>query len=66
MKIKVNGKAIEVMEGTTVGSVPALAGISPEGIAIAVENKVIRKADWDTAELNDGDRVTVIKAVCGG
>lgn len=66
MEIKVNGKVYVVNDGTTVGDVPSLAGISPEGIAIAVENKVIRKADWSSTMLNNGDRITVIKAVCGG
>lgn len=36
------------------------------GVAVAVNNKVIRKALWDTTMLSDEDHVTVITAVCGG
>lgn len=36
------------------------------GIAVAVNNKVVRKTDWETAVINPGDNVTVITAVCGG
>ena len=66
MEITVNGKAFEVNDGITVGEIPALAGINSESRAIAVENRVIRKAEWSSTKLNNGDRVTVIKAVCGG
>lgn len=66
MEITVNGKAFEVNDGINVGEIPALAGINSESIAIAVENRVIRKAEWSSTKLNNGDRVTVIKAVCGG
>lgn len=66
MEIKVNGKLIVANEGATVDDVPALAGINREGIAIAVENRVIRKTEWKNTILNNGDRITVIKAVCGG
>lgn len=40
--------------------------IKPEGVAIAVNNKVVRKALWLTTHLAEGDKVTVITAVCGG
>lgn len=36
------------------------------GVAVAVNNKVIRKNLWDATMLSDGDEVTVITAVCGG
>ncbi len=36
------------------------------GVAVAVNNKVVRKADWESATLADGDYITVITAVCGG
>lgn len=66
MEILINGKPVEVKEGITVDEIPAVTGIKAEGIAIAVENRVIRKPEWCSTKLNNGDRVTVIKAVCGG
>ncbi len=36
------------------------------GLAVAVNNKVIRKNFWDSTNLSEGDQVTVITAVCGG
>ncbi len=36
------------------------------GVAVAVNNKVVRKAVWESTTLADGDHITVITAVCGG
>lgn len=40
--------------------------IATTGIAVAVNNKIIRRADWSTTVIADGDALTVITAVCGG
>ncbi|MDE6276891.1 MAG: sulfur carrier protein ThiS [Muribaculaceae bacterium] len=37
-----------------------------DGVAVAVNDKVVRKVDWDSTFLADGDHITVITAVCGG
>ncbi len=36
------------------------------GIAVAVNNKVVRKADWASVQLAEGDHIAIITAVCGG
>lgn len=50
----------------TVRDLLALNQLPATGVAVAVNNKVIRKALWDTTLLSDNDNVTVITAVCGG
>jgi len=43
------------------------AGItSTTGVAVAVNNAVVRRADRTSVLLSEGDRVVVITAVCGG
>lgn len=37
-----------------------------KGIAVAINNKVVRKGDWPSTEVKDGDSIMVIQAVCGG
>ncbi|MGE3801289.1 MAG: sulfur carrier protein ThiS [Candidatus Kapaibacterium sp.] len=43
-------------------------GINPEkpGIAVAVNDTVVRRSDWEKTELADGDHVEVITAMQGG
>ena len=40
--------------------------VSSAGVAVAVNNAVVRRADWAVKTLSDGDKVMVITAVCGG
>ena len=37
-----------------------------QGIAVAVENRVVPRQKWSETELADGMKITVIQAVCGG
>lgn len=67
MKLFVNQKEFTAAVDTlTVAGLSQLMQLPAVGVAVAVNNKVVRKAEWDTFALNDGDSVTVITAVCGG
>lgn len=39
---------------------------SSRGMAIAINNQVIPKTTWEKYNLNENDRVTIIKATQGG
>jgi sulfur carrier protein len=43
------------------------AGIeTPQGIAIALNGRVVRRRDWAATPLADGDRVEIVRAMQGG
>lgn len=67
MEITVN-KVPRVFDGVSkaLPEVIAECGMPIKGIAVAINNKVVRKADWETTEVCEGDNVTIIQAVCGG
>ena len=67
MKIEINGKEI-VVEGDsiTIGDLLSNCGIDGKGRAAAVGNRVVPKREWQEFIVEDGMKVTVIKAVCGG
>lgn len=66
MKIELNKKEIEVGENSTLNDLVIDMNIPQKGVAIAINNRVIGKDNWHTTILNGGDKVTIIKAVCGG
>lgn len=66
MKIYINHKEYEVAEGSTLGQVLAAQGLDGAGYAVAIGSKVVRKDERASTVLSDGERITVIKAVCGG
>ena len=37
-----------------------------QGIAIALNGRVVRKADWSHTPLSEGDRVEIVRAMQGG
>ncbi|MEH3117553.1 MAG: sulfur carrier protein ThiS [Methylorubrum populi] len=39
---------------------------SPEGIAIAVNGRVVRRSAWPETALNEGDRIEIVRAMQGG
>lgn len=66
MKVSVNGEARELPDGITVGALLESLGAARSGIAVARNDRVVRRAEYDTHALADGDSVEIIKAVAGG
>jgi sulfur carrier protein len=67
MNVFVNNQDHALAEGSNLLSALEQNGItSQKGIAVAVNNKVIPKAEWTTRILNENDKITIIKATQGG
>jgi sulfur carrier protein len=62
----VNGARRELADGTTVAALLASLGIEAAGIAVAVNQCVVRRATFGEHALRDGDAVEIIRAVAGG
>ena len=65
MKLKVNDKEVET-GATTLSQFSQEQNLPTSGIAVAVNNRMIPRTEWDAFILNDGDSILIIKAVCGG
>ena len=65
-RLTLNGAAITVDAGTTVGSL--IDGSVPDrrGIAVAVNGGVVPRSQWDHTRLSEGDRVEILTAAQGG
>jgi sulfur carrier protein len=66
VKLHVNGKPLELAQGATVADVVGTLGCGPRGVAVAVNSELVRRDEWPTAELAEGDSVEVLHAVAGG
>ena len=68
MKLFINNKLTEIPgQAVTLAEVAATQiGTAQPGVAAAVNRKVVRRTDWESTRLNDGDTVIFITAVCGG
>lgn len=66
MKLTVNSKETEVKDGCTVAGLAALLALPEKGIAIAANNRMVPRTEWENHVLQPGDSLVVIKAACGG
>ena len=66
MKIYINQKEIEVQDNISVKELLDMQQIAIEGTAIAIDNKLVPKNEWNERILTDGNKITIIRATFGG
>ncbi len=66
MKVAVNGAQRELQAGATVALLLDDLGVPHDGVAVAVNERVVPRSQHATLELTVGDRVEVVHAVAGG
>ncbi|GAP52239.1 MULTISPECIES: sulfur carrier protein ThiS [Streptomyces] len=66
MNISVNGEPRDVRPGTALDTVVRSLTASPSGVAAALNETVVPRAQWPSTPLAEGDRVEVLTAVQGG
>ena len=66
MEIQITHTPFEVGAGASLEEALAKAGVPAEGVAVAVNNRVVPRAEWAATQLEEQMKITVIRAVCGG
>lgn len=66
---RVNGEHMEAEEQVPITWILAEGGHDPDsvrGIAVALNDRVVRREDWGTTMVDRGDRVEIVSARQGG
>jgi thiamine biosynthesis protein ThiS len=66
MTIVLNGEPKEIPADSTVAALLEELGLTPERLAIEVNRRIVRRADWHSTTLAEGDKVEVVHFVGGG
>lgn len=66
MTIVLNGEPKEIAAKLSVAALLDELGLAPERLAIEVNRRIIRRADWPSTTLAEGDKVEVVHFVGGG
>ena len=66
MRIKLNGEAKEIEEGTTLERLVEQLALVPDRLAVELNREVVRRAVWPQVTLSEGDRVEIVHFVGGG
>lgn len=65
MKVMVNNQEVETSYSVLQEFIQSL-DVSIDGIAVAVNNRLVQRVHWDTFVLQENDNIVIIKAACGG
>lgn len=67
MQVLVNNIAKKTIANQNItGLLNELTINAQKGAAVAINNVVVRKDEWSTHQLNENDKITIIKATQGG
>ncbi len=66
MTVVVNGEPHVAASPMSLADAVALLTAAPTGVAAAVNGEVVRRAEWTSTQLADGDEIEVLTAVQGG
>lgn len=67
MKVEINRQSVEVdAETRTLSQLLKKENLDQPGRAVAVNNRLAPRENWKSIVLEDGMKITVIQAVCGG
>ena len=66
MKILINTQERIFEDGITLEEAVKAVKPNVKGLAAALNNRVVKRADWSKTFLHDHDNILIISAVCGG
>jgi len=66
IEIVVNGKTQRVPEGLNVARLLRFLEIDPSRVAVELNRAIVRKAEWDSARVDEGAQVEIVWFVGGG
>lgn len=65
MIVTVNQQEVDT-QATSLQELAQALGLPAQGVAIAIDNRMIPRAEWERTPLREGASIIIIKAACGG
>ncbi len=66
MRVTVNGESKDVQDGSTVGELVRCFHLTPQRVAVEVNESLVPRARLDEVHLSDADRVEIVTFMGGG
>jgi sulfur carrier protein len=66
MRLMVNGKPVELPDGSTVSALLGAMAIEAARVAVERNQDVVPRRDWGAVKLSDGDQIEIVTFVGGG
>lgn len=65
MKVKINNKETDI-EAANLQQLSEEIQLPVKGVAVAINNKMIPRSEWESATITEDANIVIIKAACGG
>lgn len=66
MQVTVNEESLQLTPGTSLQGVLAQLQQDKPGVAVALNQQVVARTQWQQTILNAGDQITLFHAIAGG
>lgn len=66
MEIILNGEKQQLAEGLSVLDLVEQSGFSAERLAVELNRQIVKREQWATSMLKQGDRIEIVQFVGGG
>ncbi len=66
MNLTVNGEAFETEKAATISQLLDELNMEPARVAVEVNLSIVRKSDYSSFALHNGDRIEIVNFVGGG
>jgi thiamine biosynthesis protein ThiS len=66
MRISVNGDPREIRTAGNVAALVAELGLEPSMVLVEHNGTALRRTEWASAALSDGDRIEILQVAAGG
>jgi len=66
LTIVVNGNQTDIAEGSVISDLIKSLGLDTERVAVELNKRIVRRADWGSTMISEGDRVEIVHFVGGG
>ena len=66
LTILVNGNRTDIAEGSGIGDLIKALGLETDRVAVELNQKIVRRVDWGSTTISEGDKVEIVHFVGGG
>jgi len=66
MTLIINGETRTIQAASNVRELLAILGLDESHVAVELNRKIVRRADWELTSISDMDRVEIVQFVGGG
>ena len=66
MIIIVNGDPTDIAEGSGISDLIKAVGLDTKRVAVELNKRIVRRVDWDSTTISEGDKVEIVHFVGGG